>query len=69
MGDHKLLKNTPVGVMEMNTQRGGRAETVYLVERMAALGNYVRFLAWESETEAERFEADRAFCLFFRDVS
>jgi hypothetical protein len=39
------------------------------VQGMAALGNYVRFLPRESETETERFEADWTLGLFFRGVS
>ena len=69
MGDRTLPRNTPVGVIYGEYLTRGKSGTVYLVKRMATLGDYVRFLARESETEAERFEADRAFRLLLRDVS
>jgi hypothetical protein len=41
----------------------------YLVERMAAFGDYVRFLSREPEAETERFQANWALGFFFRGVS
>jgi len=42
---------------------------IYLVQTMTTLGNYVRFLPQESDTEAEGFEADRTLGFFIHEVS
>lgn len=39
------------------------------MQSVAALGNNVRLLSREPETEAEGFKADGAFSLFLRGVS
>ncbi len=43
-------------------------KSTYLVQSMTALWDNMRLLAWQSEAEAEGFEAYRALVLFLWDV-